>query len=111
MVAPNDMNSELQPAPEIAQQDSDEVRARAGVAAYSLVSHIFLDQIDADKAAYEYLIPKVRSAMSETPMAELRSAAHETDGRTWTLWVDGKIIALAVVERDEFNRSVLVCCG
>lgn len=72
------------------------------------MTHVtYIDQIDADKAAAAFL-RQAYDALPSPDKAHFGRHNHEGDGRTTVLWVDGKPAALAVVVRDDLNRSVLV---
>lgn len=68
---------------------------------------IYLDQIDADKAAIAYLMARARIAYQNTRQVRIEWKSHEQDGRTGLLWIHGQLAAVTVVARDDFNRSVL----
>lgn len=68
----------------------------------------YLDQLDADNVAIEFLESRARAAYQHTPHVEITWHNHETDGRTGALWIHGQPAAVAVVLRNDLNRSVLV---
>jgi hypothetical protein len=61
----------------------------------------FMDQIDADRAAMAWI-------ESRWPVDRIENHNHETSGRTISAWNNNnRLIAIAVVVRDEMNYSVL----
>jgi hypothetical protein len=61
-----------------------------------------MDQIDADRAAIEWL-------ESRPDIDEIRWHNHENPGRTGSAWQNGRLVAVTTVLRDDLNYSVLVC--
>lgn len=68
----------------------------------------YMDQIDADALAIQFLESRACAAYRLTPHVEIRWHNHESDGRTGSLWVNGQLAAVTVVLRDDLNRSALV---
>jgi hypothetical protein len=70
--------------------------------------NLYLDQIDADIEAIKFI--ETVSAKHAGPHREIQHTNLErSDGRVTSLWAKGFLVALAVVLRDDLNKSVLFC--
>lgn len=62
----------------------------------------FIDQIDADTEAYAFI-------ESFLPyLDKIESHNHERPGRTVSGWFRGRLVAIAVVIRDDLNWSLCI---
>ena len=68
---------------------------------------VYVDQIEADQHAERFLMDEARP--HPKAFLELRHDGYELrDGRVSSLWLKGWPIAVAIVMRDDLNRSVLM---
>lgn len=68
---------------------------------------VYIDQIEADQHAERFLMEEAKP--HPKAFLELRHDSYELrDGRVSSLWLKGWPIAVAIVMRDDLNRSVLM---
>jgi hypothetical protein len=70
---------------------------------------VHMDQIDADKKALYWLEHVISLYELTKANCVIRNENLKGEGRVSSLWFDNKPIATAVILRDEFNFSTVLC--
>lgn len=72
-----------------------------------MTQRLFIDSLDADLAAVEFLQERRQAFIERGLQPELCWHPHEGRSRTGVLWVSGRVSALALVTQDGRGRSIL----